>query len=188
MESMARSSMTPGAGPVTAITEIARSGGAFGSVRQTTVMRSAPRPSQPVALDAHFFAPVMIQSLASSPFARRALARDEGCCEARLLFRIACEQDWKQSEHGAKQSERDVCVHGVELLGEHRHVEAAGALAAEGGGDKAAEEAGRLLVKGPRRREARQRRRQAARSRANLGEHVAREGSCVGLQALLFHC
>jgi hypothetical protein len=118
------------------------------------------------------------------------LARDEGCCEARLLFRIACEQDWKQSEHGAEQSERDVCVHGMELLGEHRHVEAAGALAAEGGGDKAAQEAGRdrLLVKGPRRREARQRRRQAARSRANLGEDVAREGSCVGLQALLFHC
>src|SRR4029077_10956437 len=46
MESMARSNMTPGAGPVTAITEIARSGGAFGSVRQTTVMRSAPPPSQ----------------------------------------------------------------------------------------------------------------------------------------------
>jgi hypothetical protein len=48
---------------------------AFRSVRQTTVVRSAPRPSQPVALDTHFFAPVMIQSLASSPFARRATVR-----------------------------------------------------------------------------------------------------------------
>lgn len=52
----------PPAGRGTAITEIALSGAAAGSVRQTTQIRSAPLPSQPVALDTHCLAPVMTQS------------------------------------------------------------------------------------------------------------------------------
>src|SRR5260370_17270680 len=51
----------PSAGPLTAITEIPLSGGASGSVRQTTVSRSAPFPSQPVRLETHFFAPEITQ-------------------------------------------------------------------------------------------------------------------------------
>src|SRR5215475_5796933 len=57
MESIARSSTMPSGGPWTAITEIPLSGVASGSVRQTTVSRSAPFPSQPVPLETHFFAP-----------------------------------------------------------------------------------------------------------------------------------
>jgi hypothetical protein len=53
--------MMPSAGPLTAITEIPLSGGASGSVRQTTVSRSAPFPSQPVPLETHFFAPEITQ-------------------------------------------------------------------------------------------------------------------------------
>ena len=59
---MARSSTIPRAGPVTAMIEIAPSGGASGSVRHTTVIRSAPVPPHPVPLETHFFAPLMTQS------------------------------------------------------------------------------------------------------------------------------
>src|SRR5215475_8615248 len=62
MESIARSSRMPSTGPWTAITEIPLSGVALRSVRQTTVSRSAPFPSQPVPLETHFFAPEITQS------------------------------------------------------------------------------------------------------------------------------
>src|ERR1700745_3589359 len=61
MVSIARSNTMPLAGPCTAITEIAASGGAAGSVRHTTHRTSAPSRFQPVAEDTHFLRPVMTQ-------------------------------------------------------------------------------------------------------------------------------
>src|SRR5258708_30900514 len=58
---MARSKMMPDVGRSTAMTEMAFSGGAAGSVRHTTHKMSAPFRSQPVAEETHFFRPLMIQ-------------------------------------------------------------------------------------------------------------------------------
>src|SRR5262245_25878947 len=66
MESIARSKTTPAAGRSTTMTEIAFSGGALASVRQTTHRISAPLRSHPVAEDTHFFRPFMIQLPPSS--------------------------------------------------------------------------------------------------------------------------
>src|SRR5277367_850910 len=51
----------PFTGPSTAMMEIAVSGGAAGSVRQTTQSKLAPSRFQPVADDTHFLRPLMIQ-------------------------------------------------------------------------------------------------------------------------------
>ena len=58
---MARSKITPGAGPSTAMIETPLSAGALGSVRQTTHRTSAPLRSQPVADDTHFLRPLIVQ-------------------------------------------------------------------------------------------------------------------------------
>src|ERR1700747_69442 len=71
MVSIARSNTMPLAGPWTAITEIAASGGAAGSVRHTTHRTSAPSRFQPVADDTHFLRPLITQLSPS----RRAVVR-----------------------------------------------------------------------------------------------------------------
>src|ERR1700758_2172971 len=58
---MARSNATPGAGPSTAMMEVALSAGASGLVRQTTHKMSAPLRSQPVADETHFLRPFIVQ-------------------------------------------------------------------------------------------------------------------------------
>ena len=120
---------------------------------------------------------------------RRTSFRGERREEARLLLRAAAEQYGKQAQQGAEQGERDVHVDGIKFLCQDCHVEHAGALAAEGRRDEAAQEAGldHLLVEGPRRREALKRSRQIAGRRPDPGEHVAREGPAFVLQAPLLH-
>ena len=78
----------------------------------------------------------------------------------------------------------------MKLLRENRHVEDAGALAAEGFWNEPPQEtcADGLLVKGPHRREACQRGRKTTRRWRDLGQHVAGKGARVGLQTLLFCC
>src|ERR1700733_10760250 len=69
--SNACSKIRPLSGRGIAIIEMAREGSSSGSVRQTTVSRSAPCPSHPVAEDIHCFRPEMTHS---SP-TRRAVVR-----------------------------------------------------------------------------------------------------------------
>src|SRR5438270_3886042 len=71
MLSIARSNTRPVTGPCTAMIEIAVSGAAAGSVRHTTVRRSAPSRFQPVAEDTHFLRPLISQLSPS----RRAVVR-----------------------------------------------------------------------------------------------------------------
>src|SRR5215831_3610041 len=61
MELIARSNTIPGAGPSTTMMEMALSGGATGSVRHSTLRRSAPLRSHPVAEEIHFLRPLMTQ-------------------------------------------------------------------------------------------------------------------------------
>src|SRR5271163_831571 len=58
---MARSKVTPGAGPSTAMMDAPLSVGASASVRQTTHKISAPLRSQPVAEETHFLRPLIVQ-------------------------------------------------------------------------------------------------------------------------------
>src|SRR6202046_3714846 len=62
MVSIARSNTMPFTGPSTAMIEIALSGSAAGSVRQTTQSKLPPSRFHPVAEDTHFLRPLMIQS------------------------------------------------------------------------------------------------------------------------------
>src|SRR6266404_9501238 len=59
--SIARSNTRPVTGPSTAMMEIAASGGAAGSVRQTTQRILAPSRFQPVADETHFLRPLITQ-------------------------------------------------------------------------------------------------------------------------------
>src|ERR1700680_4814316 len=59
--SIARSNIRPVTGPSTAMMEIAASGAAAGSVRQTTHRTSAPSRFHPVAEDTHFLRPLITQ-------------------------------------------------------------------------------------------------------------------------------
>src|SRR6202158_5113606 len=61
MVSITRSNTRPVTGPSTAMMEIAASGAAAGSVRQTTQRTSAPLRFQPVADDTHFLRPFITQ-------------------------------------------------------------------------------------------------------------------------------
>src|SRR5258708_35297486 len=134
--------MMPSAGTPTAITEIPLSGGASGSVRQTTVSRSAPFPSQPVPLETHFFAPEIAQrspsrrawvrtpsagagaaKLALPPGSLKAKAASGAPCPTAngAKKRAACsgpaaQQHREEAQHGAEQGQRDVDIDGVELL------------------------------------------------------------------------
>src|SRR6201981_1481734 len=61
MAFIARSKTIPGAGPSTAMIEMAFSAGAAESVRHTTQRTSAPLRSHPVAEETHFLCPLMTQ-------------------------------------------------------------------------------------------------------------------------------
>jgi hypothetical protein len=101
---------------------------------------------------------------------RRPPGGDERREQARLLLGTATEQHREQSKHGTEESERDIGVRGVELLGQYSHVNEAGALPSKGGGHQAAKKVSlnRLLVERPRGRETLHCRAQVARRRANF--------------------
>ena len=101
---------------------------------------------------------------------RGALPCRERGKEARRLFRRASQQHREQAQHGAKQGQRDIDIHGVELLGQHRHVHNTCASTAERCWNQAAQEArcDGLFVKRSGGGEAGERRRQVFRGRPHL--------------------
>src|SRR5262249_953776 len=146
MESIARSKTTPAAGRSTTMTEMAFSGGALASVRQTTHRTSAPLRSHPVAEDTHFFRPFMIQLPPSSLTTVRTPSPGNGeaalalppwsstLLQERLerstsLFRRASKQDRQQTEHSPQYRQGDAGIYAVELLGHDGHVNQASIVA-----------------------------------------------------------
>ena len=112
---------------------------------------------------------------------RGALPRRERCKEARRLFRRASQQHREQAQQGTKQSQRDIDIDGVELLGQHRHVHTTCALTAERCWNQAPQEARSdgLFVERFGGGETGERRRQVFRGRPHLRKHIAGEGACV---------